>query len=46
MTPAVPSGGGDIAVAMEGIVKTYGGVRALRDVSFAARRGEVHALLG
>ncbi len=46
MTPAVPSGGGDIAVAMEGIVKTYGGVRALRDVRFAARRGEVHALLG
>ncbi|PPE82033.1 sugar ABC transporter ATP-binding protein [Kaistia algarum] len=31
---------------MDGIVKTYGGVKALREVSFAARRGEIHALLG
>ncbi len=46
MTSTAPSGGGEIAVAMEGIVKHYGGVRALREVSFAARRGAVHALLG
>jgi len=41
-----PAPGGGIAVAMDAIVKTYGGVRALREVSFAARRGEIHALLG
>jgi len=36
----------DAAVEMSAISKTYGGVRALRDVAFTARRGEVHALLG
>jgi ribose transport system ATP-binding protein len=32
--------------AMEGITKAFPGVRALSDVSFAARAGEVHALVG
>ncbi len=31
---------------MEGISKHYGGVRALENVSFEARRGSIHALLG
>ncbi len=29
-----------------GVSKTFGGVRALRDVSFAVPRGEIHALVG
>ncbi|GDY29665.1 sugar ABC transporter ATP-binding protein [Gandjariella thermophila] len=33
-------------VAMTGIGKRYGGVQACRDVDFAVRSGEVHALLG
>ena len=31
---------------MRGISKSFGGVHALRDVSVAARRGEVHAICG
>ena len=33
-------------LAMDGIEKAFGGVRALRGVEFAVRPGEVHALLG
>jgi ribose transport system ATP-binding protein len=33
-------------VALRGISKTFGGVRALRDVDLTIRRGEVHGLLG
>jgi ribose transport system ATP-binding protein len=36
----------DVAVTMSAISKTYGGVHALRDVSFTARGSEIHALLG
>lgn len=31
---------------MEGISKSFGGVKALKDVTFEATRGEVHALMG
>jgi len=34
------------ALRLEGIVKTFPGVRALDDVSFAVMPGEVHALIG
>ncbi|OLP57087.1 sugar ABC transporter ATP-binding protein [Rhizobium rhizosphaerae] len=35
-----------LAVSMTGISKSFGGVRALDNVSLKIRRGEVHALLG
>lgn len=31
---------------LDGVAKTYGAVRALRDVSFSVAAGEVHAILG
>jgi len=34
------------AIAAIAVSKSFGGVRALRDASFAARAGEVHALVG
>ncbi|WP_291051935.1 sugar ABC transporter ATP-binding protein [Herbiconiux sp.] len=34
------------ALRVEGMVKSFGGVRALRGVDLAVRPGEVHALLG
>jgi ribose transport system ATP-binding protein len=57
MSPAtarVPSPGsgatggsdGSPIVALRGITKTYGAIRALRGVDLEIRRGEVHALLG
>ena len=33
-------------LAVEGLTKQYGGVRALRNVSLDIRSGEVHALVG
>ena len=38
--------GGDPLLRMEGIVKRFAGVTALRGVDFALRAGEVHALVG
>jgi ABC-type sugar transport system ATPase subunit len=35
-----------VRLEMRRIAKNFGGVRALRDVSFSARAGEVHALCG
>ena len=39
-------GGTPLAVSMKGISKSFGGVRALNDVSLDIQQGEVHALLG
>jgi ribose transport system ATP-binding protein len=41
-TPSVPP----IAVRLSGVSKSFGGVRALDNVSLEVRRGEIHALLG
>jgi monosaccharide-transporting ATPase len=47
---AVPEGGlrlrSEIVLEMQGICKTFPGVRALHDVDFALRKGEIHALMG
>ncbi|GAB5373653.1 MAG: sugar ABC transporter ATP-binding protein [Acuticoccus sp.] len=37
---------GPAYLEMHGISKNYGGVHALTDVDFAARRGSIHAVLG
>lgn len=36
----------DLIIQMKSITKTFPGVRALGDVNFSCRRGEIHALLG
>jgi ribose transport system ATP-binding protein len=47
MSLAEGSAGGTVAaVAARGVSKAFGGVQALRSASFAARGGEVHALVG
>lgn len=38
--------GGAVALEMRGISKTFGTVRALKDVSLTAYSGEIHALMG
>ncbi|HWG15627.1 MAG TPA: ATP-binding cassette domain-containing protein, partial [Streptosporangiaceae bacterium] len=34
------------AITVSGLAKSYGGVRAVREVSFTVGRGEIFALLG
>lgn len=36
----------DVLLRLEGVSKSFGGVRAVRDVDLEVRRGEVHVLLG
>jgi len=42
----MPTRHDDAGVEMVGISKVFGGIRAVDDVSFSVRAGEVHALLG
>jgi ABC-type sugar transport system ATPase subunit len=44
--PVVEERGAAPAVELRGVSKRFGGVQALRDVSFSAARGEVHAIVG
>jgi ribose transport system ATP-binding protein len=51
MTPevssqTVPSTATDVLLELRGISKFFGGVRALNNVDFVARAGEVHAIVG
>ncbi len=43
---AAPGGHEDIILRLDGVTRDFPGVRALDDVSFGVRRGEVHALVG
>ena len=36
----------NVVLTMQGVCKAFPGVRALQDVNFTLRRGEVHALMG
>ena len=41
-----PGSQAEIALAVRSVSKTFGATRALRDVSFDVRKGELHALVG
>jgi ABC-2 type transport system ATP-binding protein len=43
---APPVGSGNIVASLQGVSKNYGEVRALRNVNFSVRAGQVVALLG
>jgi ABC-type sugar transport system ATPase subunit len=49
-TPAIAEessqAAGDVVLAVEGLAKAFGQTQALRDCSFSARAGEVHAVVG
>jgi ribose transport system ATP-binding protein len=44
--PAGASTQGDVVLEIDGVSRQFGAVRALTDVSFDCRAGEVHALVG
>jgi len=45
-SPVVTAANAAPALSCEGIVKHFGGTRALRNVDFSVNAGEIHALLG
>ena len=36
----------EVVLRLEGICKEFPGVKALQDVEFTLRKGEIHALMG
>src|ERR671936_2599898 len=49
MSDGDPRGGspaGDVVLELRGVSRQFGAVRALTDVSFDCRAGEVHAIVG
>lgn len=46
MSPKLPRDGGDPAVSVRNLVKRYGPVKAVEDLSFEITTGEVFAILG
>jgi ribose transport system ATP-binding protein len=49
MSNGNPAGGstdGDLVLELRGVSRQFGAVRALTDVSFDCRAGEVHAVVG
>lgn len=46
LTPILKGHMSEFAVEMRGISKNFGGVRALRNVTFRSRGGEVHTVVG
>lgn len=45
-SPAGESATGDVVLELRGVSRQFGAVRALTDVSFDCRAGEIHALVG
>jgi branched-chain amino acid transport system ATP-binding protein len=44
--PAGHAGGGELLLSVENVSLAFGGVKALRDVSFDIRKGEIRAIIG
>ena len=43
---AATDAGGPPLLALEGVTLSFGGVRAINDVSFDVRKGEIRAIIG
>jgi branched-chain amino acid transport system permease protein len=41
-----PSGGGDAILEVSGLSKSFGGLKALQDVTFTVKRGEILGIIG
>ncbi len=45
-TPGLGSRGPDIAIEVEGLTKSFGGRKVVRDLSMRVKRGEIYGFLG
>ena len=44
--PARPTGAGEILLSVEDMSLSFGGIKAIREVSFDIRKGEIRAIIG